>query len=154
MVPFCQILSNDYFPFKGISIRVGSVPGLGVSTGREISDLNKAMNSQNKNYLTIGFCLGLLGVMYVSALMIYMRSKSKDQSIYKDRTITHRWPLEDSPNITGTESSNISSNGLSPESSPENDSINIDIETDMGSTNNDWRQDVPSNGHQYEVSLK
>ena len=55
-------------------MRVGWVPGLGVNKGRDSTDLNKA-DSVHSNYLMIGLCLGLLGIMYVSALMVYMRKK-------------------------------------------------------------------------------
>lgn len=141
------------FTKQGVAIRVGWVPGLGVITGRESSDQNKAFNNQNTNYSMIGLCLGLLGVMYVSALMVYMRSKHTEDVKYDERHVTHRWPTdsEDSQTMTNptTDISNHSSDFRV--SSPEYDSLN-NLESETRSTPTDWSPPLPS--IDYNVSHK
>ena len=133
------------FSNEGIAIRVGWAPGLSLFTGKENSDQNKAFNSQNTNYSMIGLCLGLLGIVYVSALMVYMRSKYVEDIKYDERQVTHRWPSESentqtTTNLTLNISRKSSNDSNFRQSSPENESL--DMETDMRST--DLTQTQPS----------
>jgi hypothetical protein len=96
-----------------ISVRVGWVPGLGLSYHILSASENQFVTTptdkgldSHSNYSLIGVCLGLLGVMYVSALMIYLRSKSSHNIKPNDRIIGNQFQ-SDSMN-TNTDS-NMSS---------------------------------------------
>jgi hypothetical protein len=72
-----------------IAIRIGWVPGVSItSTASESSSVitygNKVVAQQSNNYLIIGLCLGLLGLMYVLALMIYIRTKKSQLIKYRN----------------------------------------------------------------------
>jgi hypothetical protein len=72
-----------------IAIRIGWVPGVSITgTASESSSVitygNKVVAQQSNNYLIIGLCLGLLGLMYVLALMIYIRTKKSQLIKYRN----------------------------------------------------------------------
>jgi len=72
-----------------IAIRIGWVPGVAITgAASESSSVitygNKVVAQQSNNYLIIGLCLGLLGLMYVLALMIYIRTKKSQLIKYRN----------------------------------------------------------------------
>lgn len=67
--------SDDDFYQPCVAIRVGWVPGVSSTNSSVVSRGNAKLNTSQSNYLIIGLSLGILGLMYVLALMIYMRTK-------------------------------------------------------------------------------
>lgn len=127
-------------------MRIGWVPGLGVNKDRESSDLNKADSGHGGNYLMIGLCLGLLGIMYVSVLMVYMRKKHTSEPNHKERHIsaTRIHSVSDGSHTIGERfSPNTSLNSTDHSrhfSSPESDSLHHICESDSP----EWTPDLPS----------
>ena len=91
---------------KCIGIRIGWVPGV-------IHHHIQSKNGQN-NYLIIGLCLGILGLMYVLSLMIYIKTKKEQfKQLQKrlkndsedNKTTSSSLPLTSSPSAPSSPAS-------------------------------------------------
>ena len=74
-IPASEVESDPNVLLPCAALRVGWVPGAMMITNGSGSAVNNKKNDR-QNYLIIGLSLGVLGLMYVMALMIYLRTRS------------------------------------------------------------------------------